>query len=27
VANGRVHLINGLLGNPPSKAADDDPAH
>jgi uncharacterized surface protein with fasciclin (FAS1) repeats len=27
VANGRIHIINGVLGNPPNTAGDDDPAH
>jgi uncharacterized surface protein with fasciclin (FAS1) repeats len=27
VANGRIHIINGVLGNPPDTAGDDDPAH
>jgi uncharacterized surface protein with fasciclin (FAS1) repeats len=27
VANGRIHIINGVLGNPPNTAGGDDPAH
>jgi uncharacterized surface protein with fasciclin (FAS1) repeats len=27
VANGRIHIINGVLGNPPATSGQDDPAH